>query len=56
LGSKAAIASSDRFDFFLAITAMSELRDNMAELLSHLNNNWAKVHDPKNAGRAGTVF
>ena len=53
---KAAIASSDRFDYFLGVMAITALRNSMTELLSHLCNNWAKVHNPKNADSAGAMY
>ena len=46
---KAAIALSDRFDYFLAVEAITDLRNSMTELLWQLCNNWAKVLNPKNA-------
>ena len=53
---KAAIASSDRFDYFLAVVAIKGLRDGMSELLSHLGKNWAKVHNPKNLDSTGGMY
>ncbi|KAJ9111781.1 hypothetical protein QFC22_006440 [Naganishia vaughanmartiniae] len=51
----AAIASSDRFDFFLAHNAIMSLRNNMSTLLLALQSNWPKVHNPKsNNGVNGT--
>lgn len=52
---QAAIASSDRHDFFLLCNAILKLRGNMAVLLTALRNNWAKAHNPKDAEHASAV-
>ncbi len=43
----AAIASSDRFDHFLITNGLRTLRNNLAEVLLTLKENWSKVSDPK---------
>lgn len=52
---QAAIASSDRYDFFLGHNAIVSLRNNMSALLTALRNNWAKAHNPKDAERTSAV-
>lgn len=52
---QAAIASSDRHDFFLLCNAVAVLRYNMTVLLTALRNNWAKAHSPKDAEHASAV-
>lgn len=51
-----AIASSDRWDFYLAISALEKLKDMELMLLHSFKQNWAKIYDPKNLKDGGATM
>lgn len=52
----AAIASSDRFDHYLAVDGLRTLRNNAVKCLGLLKRNWVKVMDPKGGHEIGAMY